>query len=148
MNQSMTGSFVMQRGSKLEGTVNVLVPVGSLGAGIREEEIARGIEEGAHVIAMDAGSTDSGAYYLATGESKNTREAVKRDLKIVMAAQAKAGIPLLVGSSGQSGNDKALDWTRDIAVEVAAELGVFPRIALLYSEQAPALIKRKNAQGR
>jgi hypothetical protein len=99
-------------------------------------------------MATDAGSTDSGAYYLVTGESKNTREAVKRDLKIVMAAQAKAGIPLLVGSSGQSGNDKALDWTRDIAVEVAAELGVFPRIALLYSEQAPALIKRKNAEGR
>jgi hypothetical protein len=138
----------MRRGSKLEGTVNVLVPVGSLGAGIRQEEIARGIEAGAHVIAMDAGSTDSGAYYLATGESKNTREAVKRDLMIVMAAQAKAGIPLLVGSSGQSGNDKALDWTRDIAVEVAAELGVFPRIALLYSEQDPALIKRKNAEGR
>src|SRR3979411_830653 len=100
---SRNRSFMMRAAGKLERTVNVLVPVGSLGAGIRQEEVARGIKAGAHAIAMDAGSTDSGAYYLATGESKNNREAVKRDLKIVMAAQAEAGIPLLVGSCGQSG---------------------------------------------
>jgi len=125
----------------------VLVPVGSLGVGVREEEVKRGIAAGANVIALDAGSTDSGAAYLATGVAKYNREAVKRDLRILMAAQAEAQIPLLIGSCGQSGSDAAVDWVRDIAVEVANELAIAPRIAVLYSEQDGTLIKTKSARG-
>src|ERR1700738_3429043 len=91
----------------------VLVPVGSLGVGVRVEEVQRGIAAGANVIALDAGSTDSGAAYLATGVAKYNREAVKRDLRILMAAQAEAKIPLLIGSCGQSGNNAAVGRGRD-----------------------------------
>ena len=111
----------------------ILVPTGSLGAGAREEELEYGIAQGAQVIATDAGSTDSGAAYLALGISKNNRGAVKRDLTLMMKAASKAGIPIVVGTSGQAGGDLNLEWTRDIAVEVARELGIRPRIALLYS---------------
>ena len=138
----------MSTGGGLVGTVNVLVPVGSLGAGVREDEIKYGLSAGAHVIASDAGSTDSGAAYLALGISKYSREAIKRDLRILLAAQAEARIPLLVGSCGQSGGDKGLDWTRGIAVEVAGELGLSPRIAVLHSEQDYGVLKAKNAQGK
>jgi len=129
-------------------TITVLVPVGSLGVGVRIEEVKRGIEAGADVMALDAGSTDSGAAYLATGSAKYNREAVKRDLKVLMAAQAEARIPLLIGSCGQSGNDIAVNWVRDIAVEVAQELKISPRVAILYSEQDPSLIKARNALGK
>ncbi len=129
-------------------SVKILVPCGSLGAGVRPDEVDRGIALGAHAIATDAGSTDSGAAYLALGISKNNRAAVKRDLEILMKAQAHAGIPLLVGTCGQAGGDANLDWTRDIAVEVADELGIRPRIALLYSEQGKSVLKAKNAAGR
>ncbi len=132
----------------LSGTVNVLVPTGSLGAGVRESEVAHGIAQGAHVIATDAGSTDSGAAYLALGQSKNNRAAVKRDLTILMRAAGAARIPLVVGTSGQAGGDLNVDWTRDIAVEVAGELGIRPKIALLYSELSKATVKAKNANGR
>ena len=129
-------------------TVNVLVPCGSLGSGVRAEEVRRGLQLGAHVIAADAGSTDSGAAYLAQGVSKNTREAVMRDLEILMAAQAEANVPLLVGSCGQAGGDAGVNWTRDIALEVARKQGRSPRIALLYSEQDAAVLKAKNRAGR
>jgi hypothetical protein len=129
-------------------TVNVLVPVGSLGAGVREREVAYGIAQGAHVIACDAGSTDSGAAYLAKGMSKNNRDAVKRDLLILMKAQAKAGIPIVVGTCGQAGGDLNVDWTRDIALEIANEHGMKPRIALLYSEQSKEAVKAMNAAGK
>jgi hypothetical protein len=129
-------------------TVNVLVPVGSLGAGARRDEVRYGLAHGAHAIASDAGSTDSGAAYLALGVSKNPREAVKADLNVLMAAQAETGIPLLIGSCGQAGGDAGVAWTRDIAVEVAAELGITPNIAMLYSEQDKAVLKTKNAQGK
>lgn len=128
-------------------SVTVLVPVGSLGAGVRESEVIHGLEAGAQVIASDAGSTDSGAAYLALGMSKNNRGAVKRDLEILMRAQARYGVPILIGSSGQAGGDLNVDWTRDIVVEIAREQGLTPKIALLYSEQDKAAVKARNAVG-
>jgi hypothetical protein len=132
----------------LKNPIKIIVPTGSLGAGADEEEVRYGIAQGAHAIATDAGSTDSGAAYLALGISKNNRGSVKRDLKILMKAGADAGIPLIVGTSGQAGGDQNVDWTLDIALEVARELAIRPRIALLYSEQDKAILKAKNAAGK
>lgn len=129
-------------------TIKIIVPCGSLGAGVRPEEVEYGIAQGAHAIASDAGSTDSGAAYLALGISKNNREAVKRDLTILMLAQAKAKIPIMIGSCGQAGGDAGLNWTRDIALEIAREHNLTPKIALLYSEQNKATLRAKNAEGK
>jgi hypothetical protein len=129
-------------------TITVLVPTGSLGAGVRAEEVAYGIAQGAQVIASDAGSTDSGAAYLALGMSKNNRGAVKHDLTILMGAAAKARIPIVIGTSGQAGGDLNLAWTRDIVVEVARELGISPKIALLHSELSHEQVKAHNAAGK
>lgn len=128
--------------------VKVLVPCGSLGAGVRESEVAYGLAQGAQVIATDAGSTDSGAAYLALGKSKNNRGAVKRDLTVLLGAHASSGIPVVIGTAGQAGGDLNVDWTRDIVLEVARELGISPRIALLYSEQSKTTLKAMNAAGR
>ena len=57
--------------------VVVLVPTGALGAGVIEEELAYGLAQGAQVIASDAGSTDSGAAYLAKLRSAMAAEAAK-----------------------------------------------------------------------
>lgn len=130
------------------GTVRVLVSGGSLGSGVREQEIDYGLARGANVIATDAGSTDSGAAYLAQGVSKNSRGAVKRDLEILMRAQARAGIAIVIGTAGQAGGDLNVDWTRDIVLELARELNVTPRIAVLYSEQDKDRVKQLNAAGR
>lgn len=132
----------------LKTPVKVIVPCGSLGAGVREEEIDYGLQQGAQAIATDAGSTDSGAAYLALGKSKNSRGAVKRDLKILMAAHASSGVPIIIGTCGQAGGDLNLAWTRDIVVEVAAELKITPRIALIHCEQDRATVNRLNANGR
>lgn len=132
----------------LKGSVKVLVPCGSLGAGVRESEIEYGLAKGANVIATDAGSTDSGAAYLALGKSKNNRGAVKRDLGILLGAHAKSGIPIIVGTAGQAGGDINVNWTRDIVLEVARELGISPKIVLLYSEQGKKALKTLNQQGK
>lgn len=130
------------------GPIKIIVPTGSLGAGALDDEVRYGIAQGAHAIATDAGSTDSGAAYLALGISKNNKGSVKRDLTILMKAGAEAGIPVIIGTAGQAGGDMNLDWTRDIAVEIARELGISPRIALLYSEQQKADLRARNAAGR
>ena len=56
-----------------------------------------------HVVAVDAGSTDPGPYYLGAGISFTDRAAVKRDVKIILCATRKAGIPFIVGSAGGAG---------------------------------------------
>jgi hypothetical protein len=132
----------------IDGPVRIFVPTGSLGAGAREEEIREAVARGAHAIATDAGSTDSGAAYLALGISKNNRGSVKRDLTLLMKAAAQARIPLIVGSCGQAGGDANVDWTKEIALEVAAELDLKPRIAVLYCEQRKELLKARNAAGK
>lgn len=131
-----------------ERFINVLVPIGAVGLGINEADVEQGLSIGADVIAVDAGSTDSGPAYLSTGVAKYSRSAIKADLAILMRAQQKAGIPLLVGSCGTSGCDKALDWTRDIVLEIAREHGMRPRIALLYSEQDPERMAALASEGR
>jgi len=126
----------------------VVVPVGALGAGVRADLLDQALAAGADAIALDAGSTDSGPAYLATGKSKYSRDSLKGDLTVLMAARDTWKVPLLIGSCGTSGCDMALEATRDIALEVAAELGLTPRIAVLYSEMDPALLKARNAEGR
>ena len=125
----------------------VMVPSGMLGTGFLAEDVERGIALGAHAIAIDSGSTDSGPAYLARGVSKMNREAVKGDLEVLIAAAHRANIPLLVGTCGTSGTDSGVDWTRDIAVEVAQSLGIALRIACLYSEQNAETLARKNDAG-
>jgi hypothetical protein len=131
-----------------ELSVRVLVPAGVLGWGVRADEIAAGLDLKPHAIAVDAGSTDSGPAYLATGRSKYGRQSVKRDLSILMDARRRAGIPLLIGSCGTSGCDMAVDDTLEIAKEVACEQGSALRIAVLYSEQSPKDLKVRNANGK
>lgn len=128
--------------------VTLLVPSGMLGSGIQARHVRYGIERGAQGIAVDSGSTDSGASFLARGVAKQTRESIKRDLEILVAEGARAGIPLLVGTCGFSGADPGVEWTRDIVVEIAREQGLTPKIACLYSEQDKGLLKARNAEGR
>jgi hypothetical protein len=129
-------------------SVKIYVPQGSLGTGMFADEADYALAWGAQAMALDAGSTDAGAAYLAKGESKNDRGSVKRDLGILMDAQRKAGIPLLIGTAAQAGGNKNVDWTRDLALEIAREKGYAPKIAVLYSEQSPEVMKRKLAEGK
>lgn len=128
--------------------VTVLVPTGALGVGVIESEVAYGIGQGAEVIAADAGSTDSGAAYLALGVAKYNRGAVRRDLEILMRLAWPKRIPILIGTSGQAGADANLAWLRDIAIELAGELGIAPRIVCLRSEISRNQLKQFMHEGR
>lgn len=129
-------------------TVRVLVPVGMLGAGFPPETVTRGIALGADIIAVDAGSTDSGPHYLGTATSKAARAAVARDLGILLPAARAADIPLVVGSCGTCGSDAGVDWVHDIVEETAAAHGLSFTVARIYSEQRAEDLAAHLAGGR
>ncbi len=134
--------------SSLSPISTVIVPTGALGAGVDAAGLALGLLGGADAVACDAGSTDSGPSYLARAVSKYSRQSIKHDLEILIIAAAGAGVPLLIGSCGTSGADAGLDWTAEIALEIVREHGLEPKIALLYSEQNPVILKGKADAGR
>ncbi|WP_199440304.1 acyclic terpene utilization AtuA family protein [Umezawaea beigongshangensis] len=118
-----------------------------LGAGFAPETVDRGLALGADVIAVDGGSTDSGPHYLGSGTAKTTAAAVARDLRVLLAAVAEAGVPLVVGSCGTSGTDSGVDWVAGIVEEILAERNHDLSVARIYSEQSPAHLKERLAAG-
>lgn len=133
----------------MNAMVKVLVPSGSIGSGTRPQEpFERGMEERPDVIAVDGGSTDSGPYYLGSGEPKCSLGSLRAELKLLMVARARRGIPLIVGSCGTSGSDHGVDVMRGLCQEIAEELGQTVRVACIYSEQPAARIKEALREGR
>ena len=58
----------------------ILSATAILGYGFPEKSFIEGMKRKPDVIAVDAGSTDPGPYYLGAGKSFTNRGAVKRDL--------------------------------------------------------------------
>ena len=86
-------------------------------------------------IAVDAGSTDPGPYYLGSGQSFTNREAVKRDLALIIEAGLEAEIPVLIGTAGGSGAAPHLSWCLEIVNDVLVELNQTARVAHIESDQ-------------
>jgi Acyclic terpene utilisation family protein AtuA len=128
----------MSEPSTRPDSVGVLVPSGMLGAGFDPATVTRGLSLGADVIAVDGGSTDSGPYYLGAGQAKTADDAVRRDLRILLAAATRAGIPLIIGSCGTSGTDSGVRWVAGIVHEICAEDELNLKVAKIYSEQRAA----------
>ena len=128
----------MPEPASLPNSVGILVPTGMLGAGFDPVTISRGLSLGADVIAVDGGSTDSGPYYLGTGQAKTADDAVRRDLRLLLAAASTARIPLIIGSCGTSGTDSGVRWVAGLVDEVCAEDKLDLKVARIYSEQRAA----------
>jgi len=119
-----------------------------LGYGFPMESFVEGMKRAPHVIAVDAGSSDPGPYYLGAGKSFTDRNSVKRDLEIMIPAAIEAGIPVIVGTAGGSGATPHLDWAVDIVKEIAREKKLSFKMAIIGSELDKELVKEKLRKGQ
>src|SRR3981189_1491310 len=118
--------------------IRFIAPVGSVGVGISDAALNEALEQAPHFIACDAGTTDAGPFSLGMGIPAFPREAVKRDLSLMLRAGRKANIPVIIGSAGTAGGDVHVDWGLEIASELVAEHDLTFRTAVIYAEQANA----------
>ena len=128
--------------------VRVFVPFGAVGIGVGDEAFQAGLDLNPDVISSDCGSTDSGPYYLGTGNGKYARESVKSDLRKMVVAGAKRGIPVTLGTVGTCGVDRSVDEAVAIIKEIAQEEGISPKIAKIYTEQNKEKIAEMYRNGK
>lgn len=128
--------------------VKVFVPYGAVGLNCTEEAFEAGLNMKPDIISSDAGSTDSGPYYLGSGHGKYSIRDVKRDLKRMVLGAHKLGIPMTIGSAGTCGSDEGVDTVCELIREICEEAGIHKKIAKLYSQQDPEKIKQKYREGK
>lgn len=128
--------------------IRVLSPTAILGYGFPMESFQEGMKRKPHVIAVDAGSSDPGPYYLGAGISFTDRNSVKRDLGIMIPAAIKAGIPVIIGTSGGSGGHPHVAINREIIREIAEEQGLSFKYAEIASEFDKELVRKYFKAGK
>jgi len=131
-----------------DGPTRVLAATAILGYGYPLASFAKGLEHDPHVIGVDAGSTDPGAYYLGAGEPLSGAATVKRDLRPMVVAGMERGVPVIVGTSGGAGGDPHLEWCYEILAEICHEEGLHPRVAVIRAEQDRELLRAELKAGR
>ena len=85
-------------------------------------------------IAVDAGSTDPGPYYLGAGKSFTSRAAVKRDLEFMLAAAMELSVPCIIGTAGGCGAREHVEWNESIIREIARSKGYSFRMAVIHAD--------------
>jgi acyclic terpene utilization AtuA family protein len=113
-------TFPERSGGRLKAKIKAVAATGNLSMGFREETLMRAME-GADFLGCDAGSTDSGPYYLGSGKARGPREGTKRNLRLMLRESLKAGVPMIIGSAGHAGGTPHLAWTLEIVRELARE---------------------------
>jgi hypothetical protein len=128
--------------------VRILSPTAILGYGFPVSSFKAALKLKPHVIAIDAGSTDAGPYYLGAGVSFTAREAVKRDLRYILKAAHSLKIPSIIGSAGGSGAKPHLEWLLDIINEVTSEEHIKFKKSIIYSDVSKKLLLKKLREGK
>ena len=119
----------------------ILSTTAILGYGFPVESFEEGMKRNPHLIAVDAGSTDPGPYYLGAGVSFTDRGAVKRDLEFMIRAGVERKIPVCIGTAGGSGGEPHVRWNREIIEEIAKENNLSFKLAVIHSELPKDMIK-------
>ncbi|MDL2300342.1 DUF1446 domain-containing protein [Clostridiaceae bacterium OttesenSCG-928-D20] len=126
----------------------ILSATAILGYGFPIESFERGMAKKPDLIAVDAGSTDPGPYYLGAGVSFTDRNAVKRDLEIMIKAGLSNKIPVVVGTAGGSGANPHLNWCVEIVEEILSESSLSCRLAIIESELSHDRVKKALREGK
>ena len=117
-----------------DAVYKVLSPTAILGYGFPEKSFKAGVESKPDCIAVDAGSTDPGPYYLGAGKSFTSRAAVNRDLEFMLAAAVELSVPCIIGTAGGCGAREHVEWNESIIREIARSKGYSFRMAVIHAD--------------
>jgi hypothetical protein len=91
-------------------TLRIICPNGHLGfAPIRVDSFRRGVAARPDYIAADSGSDDVGPIPLGTDTSTSPLAWQTHDLEHMLLASRELGVPMIIGSAGDTGANSRVD---------------------------------------
>lgn len=114
--------------------MRILSPCGLLGYGFPEASFQKGVDRHPDVIAVDAGSTDSGPQKLGAGVGSVSRTATRKDLLPILTWGSELNVPAIIGSAGGAGAREHVEWTMEIIGEIVRERGLSFDTAIIHAD--------------
>jgi hypothetical protein len=126
-------------------SLRIICPNGHLGfAPTREESFRLGVAARPDCIAADSGSDDVGPIPLGSDTSTSPLAWQTHDLELMLLASRELRVPMIIGSSGDTGSNSRVDMYVRIIRELAARHGLAPfKLGYFYSEVDPALVRAR-----
>jgi hypothetical protein len=129
--------------------MKIISPNGHLGfAPLKTGSFKLGVEAGPDYIAADSGSDDIGPVPLGSDACASPEQWQRHDLEQMLLASRSRGVPMLIGSAGDTGANNRVDRYVEIIKELAAEhhLSKF-KLGYFYSEVEPDWLRAKMRAG-
>ena len=130
-------------------SLRIICPNGHLGfAPTREESFRIGVAARPDCIAADSGSDDVGPIPLGSDTSTSPLAWQTHDLELMLVASRELGVPMIIGSSGDTGSDSRVDMYVRIIRELATKHRLAPfKLGYFYSEVDRELVRSRMRQG-
>lgn len=126
-----------------------IVSHGMLGYGFPKSSLDEAVRRGFGLVAIDAGSTDPGPFYLGSGRPFVSATMVERDLELLIDAAHRARARVVIGSAGGAGTRSQLEFVVGIVKKILARQGrTKTTIATIDSELDKTMVKAALASGR
>ncbi|HYF19538.1 MAG TPA: acyclic terpene utilization AtuA family protein, partial [Ramlibacter sp.] len=125
-------------------SLKIICPNGHLGfAPLRVESFQLGVQAGPHVIAADSGSDDVGPVPLGSDTSTSPLAWQRHDLEQMLLAARRLGVPMVIGSAGDTGANSRVDLYLRMIRDIAAQHRLAPfRLGWFYSEVDKERVRR------
>ncbi|MBV9828007.1 MAG: acyclic terpene utilization AtuA family protein [Alphaproteobacteria bacterium] len=139
----------IQHGRSANHTLRIVCPNGHLGfAPIKAGSFRIGCNSEPDLICADSGSCDVGPVPLGSDTSSSPLQWQTDDLETMLLASRRLGVPMIVGSAGDTGTNSRVDLFVGIIKELARkhQLSKF-RVGYFYSEVETGLLRRRLAGG-
>lgn len=129
--------------------LRILCPNGHLGfAPTREGSFFLGVDAKPDMIACDSGSSDCGPVPLGTDTSTSPLAWQTHDIELMLVAARKNGVPMMIGSAGDTGTNSRVDRYVGIVQELARKHNMPKfKVGYFYSEVSKDLVRNKVQSG-
>lgn len=124
-------------GDAREKTLKLLSPTGHLGfTPIEPASFHVGVARNPDYIIADSGSCDIGPQALGADAEASPTAWQEFDLELMLTAARRLGVPMIVGSAGDTGTDRGVDKFAEIIRRLAKKHNLAPfKMATIYSQQ-------------
>lgn len=125
--------------------LRIICPNGHLGfAPLKTGSFHLGVAERPDFIAADSGSDDIGPVPLGNDSCASPRAWQEHDLEEMLLAARRLGVPMLIGSAGDTGSNSRVDMYLEIIRDIATRHDLAPfRLGWFYSEVDKDYIRAK-----